>query len=51
MLLAQTRCIRLEEMQIGTRPVRVSILSIAASRQGGIAKKVTWNHIYAGNME
>ena len=35
----KTRCIRLEKMHIGTRPVHVSLLSIAASCQGGIAKK------------
>ena len=51
MPISRTRCIRLEEMQMGTRLVRVSILSIAASRQGGTAKKMIWNHIYAGSME
>ena len=51
LLLVPTCCIRLEEMQMGTRLVHVSTLSFAASRQGGIGKKVTWSHIYAENME
>ena len=51
MPISRTRCIRLEEMQMGTRPVQVSWLSIAASCQGGIVKNVTWNHMYVEDME